>query len=56
MANPNTEEDARQHLDRLTTVYTGLRKFFGECVPADLEDKLTPTKVFIEPTRVRPEG
>lgn len=51
-----TEEDARAHLDRLTAAYTGMRKFFGDCVPEDLESKLTPTKIFIEPTRVRTEG
>jgi PPOX class probable F420-dependent enzyme len=51
-----TEEGAGAHLDRLTVAYTGMPKFFGDSVPAELEDKLTPTKIVIKPTRVRTEG
>lgn len=51
-----TEEGARAHLDRLTAAYTGMPRFFGDSVPAELESKFTPTKIIIEPTRVRTEG
>jgi PPOX class probable F420-dependent enzyme len=51
-----TEEGARVHLDELTARYTGMSKFFGDAVPAELERELTPIKIVIEPTRVRTEG
>ena len=51
-----TEEGARARLDRLTTAYTGLPKFFGDSVPAELEGKFTPVNIVIEPTHVRTEG
>lgn len=51
-----TETGARAHLDRLTMAYTGMSRFFGDCVPAELEIKLTPVKVAIVPTRVRAES
>lgn len=51
-----TEEGARAHLDRLTATYTGMPRFFGDSVPSELESKFTPTKITIEPMRIRTEG
>jgi|SRR5579859_2426988 len=53
-----TEAGARQHLDELTALYLGRpgAKFFGDSVPAELDNQYTPVRVTIAPTRVRVEG
>lgn len=51
-----TEDGALEHLNELNMLYTGLPNFFGDSVDPDLNNKLTPVKVRIEPVRVRVEG
>jgi predicted pyridoxine 5'-phosphate oxidase superfamily flavin-nucleotide-binding protein len=51
-----TEDDALEHLNSLTILYTGKPNFFGDSVDHSLKDKLTPLKIKIKPIRVRVEG
>ena len=39
-----TELAALAHLDRLSELYTGLRPYFGKCVPAELAERETPCR------------
>ncbi|MFZ1042104.1 MAG: PPOX class F420-dependent oxidoreductase [Anaerolineales bacterium] len=58
-----TEEGALEHLEGLSEPYTGRKLYFGECVPAELQEKETPVLCRIVPihitvldaTRERPE-
>ncbi|MCL4274345.1 MAG: PPOX class F420-dependent oxidoreductase [Anaerolineales bacterium] len=47
-----TEQDAMEHLDHLTLLYTGRSPYFGECVPAELREKETPVLCRIRPLHV----
>ncbi len=48
-----TEDGAMAHLDRLTSKYAGRpMRYFGECVPAELEASEVPILCRIRPTRV----
>lgn len=53
-----TQEGALEHLDRLTELY--LRKpgarFFGDSIPARLQETYVPVKIKIAPTHARVEG
>jgi PPOX class probable F420-dependent enzyme len=53
-----TEVGALEHLNQLTRRY--LRRpdaqFFGDSIPAELQEKYRPLKIRIAPTRVRTEG
>jgi len=53
-----TEEGALEHLDHLTQLY--LRKpgarFFGDCIPVNLQAIYVPVKVKVAPAHVRVEG
>ena len=51
-----TEDGALEHLNELNLLYTGLPNFFGDSVGPEMQHKLTPVKVRIEPVRVRVEG
>ncbi len=53
-----TENGAVEHLDRLTQLYLGNpnARFFGDCVPVELQTSQHPVKVCILPTHVRVEG
>ncbi len=53
-----TEERAEEHLDRLTQLYMNKpdARFFGDCVPLDLQATQHPVKIRILPTHVRTEG
>lgn len=53
-----TEEGALEHLDELTQLYLGRSeaKFFGDCVPVELQATYDPVRVKIAPTRIRVEG
>ncbi len=53
-----TEERAEEHLDCLTQLYMNKpeAKFFGDCVPLDLQATQHPVKIRILPTRVCVEG
>ncbi len=53
-----TEDGAVEHLDFLTQLYMGKpeAKFFGDCVPVELQATQHPVKVRILPTHVRVEG
>ncbi len=53
-----TEEHAVEHLDSLTQLYMNnpAARFFGDCVPVDLQATQHPVKIRILPTRVRVEG
>lgn len=47
-----TEDGALAHLDALSERYTGLRPYFGGCVPAELAATETPVLCLIRPTHV----
>jgi len=47
-----TEEGAMQHLDGLSELYIGRKPYFGECVPAELQEMETPVLCKIRPTHV----
>ena len=47
-----TEDGAMAHLDDLTEKYTGVRPYFGACVPAELKDKEIPVLCRILPHHV----
>jgi PPOX class probable F420-dependent enzyme len=47
-----TEVDALSHLDGLTRRYTGADRYFGGCVPAELQATETPVLCRIRPLRV----
>lgn len=47
-----TEDGAMEHLDNLTFNYIGRKPYFGECVPAELREKETPTLCKIRPTHI----
>lgn len=47
-----TEVGALAHLDDLGQRYTGLRPYFGGCVPAELAATETPVLCLIRPVRV----
>lgn len=53
-----TEEGSLDHLDHLTQLYLHRSdaRFFGDCVPAQLQAIYVPVKVKIAPTRIRLEG
>jgi PPOX class probable F420-dependent enzyme len=53
-----SEEGALDHLNYLTRKYL-LKpdaRFFGDCVPANLQATYIPVKIKVAPTRVRVEG
>lgn len=47
-----SEDDAREHLDTLARLYTGLEPYFGAVVPAELAETEVPVVCRILPTRV----
>ena len=47
-----TESGAMEHLDALGLRYTGIRPYFGGCVPAELAATETPVLCRIRPTCV----
>ena len=47
-----SEEDAMQHLDGLSELYTGKTPYFGGCVPAQFRDTEIPVLCKILPTHV----
>lgn len=47
-----TEEGALAHLDRLSEKYTGVRPYFGGCVPIEFKDKEIPVLCQILPCHV----
>jgi hypothetical protein len=53
-----TEVGAVDHNDELARLYLGRpdAKFFGDAVPAELQDRYTPVRVRIAPTHIRIEG
>jgi PPOX class probable F420-dependent enzyme len=53
-----TEEGALDHLDHLTqlSLHRSDARFFGDCVPAQVQAIYVPIKVKIAPTRIRVEG
>ncbi len=53
-----TEDGALEHLDELTQLYMNKpdARFFGDGVPAELQETHIPVRVKIAPTRVRVEG
>lgn len=53
-----TEEGALEHLNQLTQKYTrkpGAR-FFGDCIPVQLQATYVPVKIKVAPIHVRVEG
>ena len=53
-----TEEGALEHLDQLTQLYMHKSdaRFFGDCIPAELQGTYIPIKVKIAPISLRVEG
>ena len=53
-----TEEGALEHLDQLTQLYTRKSdaRFFGDCIPAELQSTYIPVKIKIAPISIRVEG
>jgi PPOX class probable F420-dependent enzyme len=53
-----TEEGALEHLDQLTQMYMHNSdvRFFGDCIPAELQATYIPVKVKIAPISLRVEG
>jgi len=53
-----TECGAREHNDELARLYTGrpAARFFGDCVPAELQAHYRPVRVKIAPSHIRVEG
>jgi len=53
-----TEEGALEHLDHLTQLYLHRpdARFFGDCIPAELQATYVPVKIKIAPTHIRVEG
>ena len=53
-----TEEGASEHLDQLTQLYmhNSNVRFFGDCIPAELQATYIPIKIKIVPIHVRVEG
>ena len=53
-----TEEDALEHLDQLTQLYMHKcdARFFGDCIPAELQATYISVKVKIAPISLRVEG
>lgn len=47
-----TEEGALEHLDYLSELYTGLRPYFGACVPMELKETEHPILCRILPLHV----
>ena len=47
-----TESGAMEHLDALGLRYTGIRPYFGGCVPAELAATETPVLCLIRPRHV----
>ncbi len=47
-----SETGAIQHLDGLSELYTGKSPYFGQCVPADLQQTETPVLCKIQPVYV----
>lgn len=47
-----TEQDALEHLDGLSELYTGKKPYFGTCVPAEFKDREIPVLCKILPTRI----
>jgi PPOX class probable F420-dependent enzyme len=47
-----TEEGAMEHLDTLSERYTGVRPYFGACVPAELKETEIPVLCHILPGHV----
>jgi PPOX class probable F420-dependent enzyme len=50
-----TEEGAVEHNDQLTMLYLGKPHFFGDAVPAELEERFAPVLCKVLPRRVRVE-
>jgi PPOX class probable F420-dependent enzyme len=52
-----TEEGALEHDDELARLYLGKSdaKFFGDAVPAELQERYIPIRVKIAPTHIRVE-
>ena len=53
-----TEYGALEHLNHLTQLYMHKSdaRFFGDCIPAELQATYFPVKVKIAPTHIRVEG
>jgi PPOX class probable F420-dependent enzyme len=53
-----TETGAVEHNDELTRLYLNKPDavFFGDSVPVELKDRMTPIRIRIEPLHVRVEG
>ena len=53
-----TEEGALEHLDQLTQLYMHKTdaRFFGDCIPAELQSTYIPVKIKIAPISIRVEG
>lgn len=53
-----TEDEALDHLDYLTQKYLHRpdAKFFGDSIPARLQESYIPVKVKVAPTHIRVEG
>jgi PPOX class probable F420-dependent enzyme len=53
-----TEEDALDHLDQLTQLYMHKpdARFFGDSIPAELQETYVPIKIKIAPISIRVEG
>ncbi len=47
-----TEDDAEAHADRLTQLYTGKQRFYGDIYPVEQKHKETRVVVKIEPVKV----
>jgi PPOX class probable F420-dependent enzyme len=47
-----SEQGAREHLDTLARLYTGMNPYFGAVVPAALAEHEVPVRCRILPTRV----
>jgi PPOX class probable F420-dependent enzyme len=47
-----TETGALQHLDHLSELYLGISPYFGQCVPAELQQTEIPVLCKIQPKRV----
>lgn len=49
------DDGAEAHLDRLSTLYTGAERYFGEVVPAEYAESEIPVIARITPVRIRAE-
>lgn len=49
------DDGSGAHLDRLSTLYTGAERYFGEVVPAEYAESEIPVIARITPVRIRAE-